>query len=65
MVFGGRWAGLSLLEASDLLGFSHATISRIFREWSEKEKLLASEQKCLVHARVEWPACFKSIERQQ
>lgn len=47
MVFGGRWAGLSLLETSDLLGFSHATISRIFREWSEKRNYWQASKNAL------------------
>jgi len=32
MVLGARWADLSISETDDLLGFSHKTISRTYRE---------------------------------
>ncbi len=38
MVVGARRAGLSISKTADLLGFSH-TISRVYREWSVKEKI--------------------------
>ena len=35
IVVGARQAGLSISETSDLLRFSHTTISRVYRELSE------------------------------
>ncbi len=47
--------GLSISETADLLEFSHATISRVYREWSEKYKISSERQlcgrKCLVYVR--------------
>ncbi len=55
MVVGARQAGLSISETADLLEFSHATISMVYREWSEKEKISSEQQffgqKCRVDAR--------------
>uniref|UniRef100_A0AAR2JXS4 Tc3 transposase DNA binding domain-containing protein n=1 Tax=Pygocentrus nattereri TaxID=42514 RepID=A0AAR2JXS4_PYGNA len=55
MVVGARWAGLSITETAELLGFSRTTISRVYRERSEKEKISSEWQlcgrKCLVDVR--------------
>ncbi len=55
MVVGVRRAGLSISETADILVFSHTTISRVYREWSKKEKISSERQlwgrKCLVDVR--------------
>ncbi len=45
-VVGARRAGLSISKTADLLGFPCTTISSVYREWSEKEKISSERQLC-------------------
>ncbi len=46
MVVGARRTGLSISQTTDLLGFSLTTISRVYRERSEKERISSERQLC-------------------
>ncbi len=46
MVVGARRAGLSISKTADLLGFPRTSISSVYREWSEKEKISSERQLC-------------------
>ncbi len=46
MVVGARWVDLSISKTADLLGLSCITLSGIYREWSEKEKISSERQLC-------------------
>ncbi len=43
---GVRRPGLSISKTADLLGFSHTTISSVYREWPKKEKISSERQLC-------------------
>ncbi len=71
MLVGARRAGLSISKTADLLRFLRTTISRVYREWSEKRKYPVSgscvdENALLIsEVRGEWANWLEMIERQQ
>ncbi len=68
IIIGVRLDGLSISKTADLLSFSRITISRVYREWSEKEKISSCvDENALLMSEVrgEWADWFEMIERQQ
>ncbi len=71
MVVDSKRAGLNISKTADLLRFSRTTISRVYREWSKKEKYPVSgscvDENALLMSDVrgEWADWLEMIEGQQ
>jgi len=46
MVVGARRAGLIISQSAQLLGFSHTTIFKVYKEWCEMGKTSSMWQSC-------------------
>ncbi|XP_072534497.1 uncharacterized protein [Salminus brasiliensis] len=46
MIVGARRAGCSVSKTADTLGFSRTTVSRVFREWNQKQKTTTNRRSC-------------------
>jgi len=71
MVVGAWQAGLSISQSAQLLGFSHTTIWRVYKEWCEKREKhpvcgspVGENALLILEVRGEWADWFKLIEEQ-
>ncbi|KAJ8272878.1 hypothetical protein GJAV_G00094490 [Gymnothorax javanicus] len=46
MIVGARSCGASVSQTANLLGFSRTTVSRVYKEWREKQKTSSERQSC-------------------
>lgn len=52
MVAGARWAGVSISQTGDQLGFSHTNISVVYRDWFKKRRCPVSTVLCRCQRRM-------------